>query len=473
MRGPANCSTILTLCRLGRHCGARAGILLSFARCDQAEKQLARGRFVGGRERVERTFRRHPDRLAHAARPRIGAGSHRAAFALIPGLLQRVLQQGQHALVLARLVENALDQIRRIECESQATGRLRDRGFQLVARHRPEQDLPRRQERFYLRVTHERIVEVGADRADHRHRTSARRRQQEVDETTDVDGVLAGLLLVTGARRLGIELLPLVDIEQQPLGPTFRPLQFAEDHVRQELRVTGSKSLRFVADFFLVFGDSLALRTRIEGSRQRAQWVASGRERQHAPELVARLPQGGQQSGIDQGRLSAARPAHHENEWVLADLADQLVDSAAPAEEECRVLLAERIEAAVGTDRFLYGAFGLAADRREQSRQRVRRLGHVRGLGKVDPGQQMEKVERPVGRRSRQHHRDDRERRIAGLPDQRELSLVLLRVAEPRAEQHDHRLGGIHRPFERRDPRQARCELTAVDERDQAVGTQE
>jgi hypothetical protein len=202
-----------TLCRLGRHCGARARILLSFARCDQAEKQLARGRFVGGRERVERPFRRHPDRLAHAARPRIGAGRHRAAFALVPGLLQRVLQQGQHALVLARLVENALDQIRRIECESQAAGRLRDRGLQLVARHRPEQDLPRRQERFYLRVTHERIVEVGADRADHRHRTSARGRQQEIDETTDVDGVLAGLLRVTGARRLGIELLPLVDIE--------------------------------------------------------------------------------------------------------------------------------------------------------------------------------------------------------------------------------------------------------------------
>ena len=62
---------------------------------------------------------------------------------------------------------------------------------------------------------------------------------------------------------------------------------------------------------------------------------------------------------------------------MLADLADQLVDSAAPTVEERGVLLAERIEAAIGTDRFLYDAFGLAADRREKLRQLTRRVGYL------------------------------------------------------------------------------------------------
>ena len=85
----------------------------------------------------------------------------------------------------------------------------------------------------------------------------------------------------------------------------------------------------------------------------------------------------------------------------------------------------------------------------------------------------MEKIERTIGRCSGQDHRHDREGRIAGLADQGEFAFVLLGVAEPRADQHDHRLGGTDRLFQRRNPGQARCKIAAIKERGQALGTQE
>ena len=49
-----------------------------------------------------------------------------------------------------------------------------------------------------------------------------------------------GSLRVTGCRRLRVEFLPLVDIQQQPVRLAFRSIQFFTDHVRQQLGVTGS-----------------------------------------------------------------------------------------------------------------------------------------------------------------------------------------------------------------------------------------
>ena len=74
-------------------------------------------------------------------------------------------------------------------------------------------------------------------------------------------------------------------------------------------------------------------------------------------------------------------------------------------------------------------------------------------MREVDPGEDLEKIERTIGRRFGQDHRHDREGRIAALADKGEFALVLLGVTEPvRSDQHDRRLGGADGLFQRPNP---------------------
>ena len=103
---------------------------------DQPKEQLARGLLILGRKRLKGPLRRDPNSFSHPARSRIGIAGHRVALAQRPGFLEGVLQERQHALVLARLVEDALHQARRIECKSDFLRRLDDGALQLGTRHR-------------------------------------------------------------------------------------------------------------------------------------------------------------------------------------------------------------------------------------------------------------------------------------------------------------------------------------------------
>src|SRR5262249_19722764 len=114
-----------------------------------------------------------------------------------PGFLEGILQKGQHALVLARLVEDALHQARWIECESNSFHRLDDRALQLGTWHRTEEDLSRRQKRSDLLMANQWIGEVGPHGCDDCNGCGSRCIQQQVDEPVDIDCVSGGSLPVT------------------------------------------------------------------------------------------------------------------------------------------------------------------------------------------------------------------------------------------------------------------------------------
>src|SRR5262249_6456956 len=126
----------------------------------------------------------------------------------------------------------------------------------------------------------------------------------------------------------------------------------------KQFGVTRPQLVRLRADFRGILGAALVINLRVEGHGERFNRFASWPQAQYAPKPVARTPQCRYQTGVNQLRFAAARPADHHHEWVLADLAHQLTDRAlriigiATAEEEHRVLFAEGVEAAVRTEGF-------------------------------------------------------------------------------------------------------------------------
>ena len=64
--------------------------------------------------------------------------------------LRAYCRSGQHALVLAGLIEDALHEAQRIEGKSDLSRRIDDGAFQLGTKHLAEKDLPGGQQRFDL-----------------------------------------------------------------------------------------------------------------------------------------------------------------------------------------------------------------------------------------------------------------------------------------------------------------------------------
>ena len=111
----------------------------------------------------------------------------------------------------------------------------------------------------------------------------------------------------------------------------------------------------------------------------------------------------------------------------------------------------------------------LAAQRGAERLEALRLLADALPLAEINPSQ---KLQKPGRRRiaARHQHRDDREGRLAGLADQRELALILLGIAEPmRADQDGDGLGAADRVFERRNPAQARTKRAAVEKGAEAL----
>ena len=145
----------------------------------------------------------------------------------------------------------------------------------------------------------QRIVEVGTHGGDHRNRRRLRRIQQQVDEATDVSGVTGGPIFLKARRGcLGVQFLPLVDIQQQPVRLALTPIQFLTDHAGKQLGVTRPQLIRLRADFRGVFGAALVVSPGVEGHGQRFDAV-------HFPAATVRTFQ-----NLSRARRSAGtRPA--------------------------------------------------------------------------------------------------------------------------------------------------------------------
>ena len=289
--------------------------------------------------------------------------------------------------------------------------------------------------------------------------------------------MLLEALLVLGRGRHGVKLLPLIDIDQQAIRLFRRGVEAAVDDAREHLRVAGA------------IGTPLLLRaTRRSRPGRRCparspKASASARERRlarpqrdHVPHRrPALLAQRGKQPGEDERRLAAARRADDGDEAMRLYARDKFADRVVAAAEERRVLFAERLQAPVGADRRPDGGGGdrLAAQRGAKVGEAVRSA-----QGRLSPllrSTQVRSCKEP-GRRgiaARHQHRDHRERGVAGLPDERELALILLGVADPvLADEDRDGLGAADRLFERRNPPEARAKRAAVEEGAEALRAQ-
>ena len=151
---------------------------------------------------------------------------------------------------------------------------------------------------------------------------------------------------------------------------------------------------------------------------------------------------------------------------MLLNARHELADRAVAATEERRILLAERLQAPVradrGTDR--RAAIWLAAQRSSKGFKALGLLKDARALPEIDPGQ---KLQEPGRRRiaARHQNRDHREFWVSGLPNERELPLILLSIADPvLADENGHSFRAADCLFKRRNPPEARPKRVAVEE---------
>lgn len=76
------------------------------------------------------------------------------------------MQQRKHSLIFPGLIEDGLDEFRRIEFKSDFLRRLDDGLLQISTLHLAEQDLTAWQQRFNLLMSYKGIIEIGTHRAD-------------------------------------------------------------------------------------------------------------------------------------------------------------------------------------------------------------------------------------------------------------------------------------------------------------------
>src|SRR5262249_28010299 len=149
-------------------------------------KQTTRSLLIFGRQFVESSIRSLADGSSHAAGLIVGIAVDGAALAQMPTFLEGVLQERQHPFVLARLVKNALNQVRRLERQADDSRGFNNGALQLSARHRSEHHLLPRQEFSDMLMSNQGIIEVGAHRPDDGYWRSLRGIQQQCDEAIDV-----------------------------------------------------------------------------------------------------------------------------------------------------------------------------------------------------------------------------------------------------------------------------------------------
>ncbi len=272
-----------------------------------------------------------------------------------------------------------------------------------------------------------------------------------------------------------VKFLPLIDVDQKAIGSFRRGVEAVADDAGELVRVAKAIGSGLPFQIAIDRGRAGIVGRAPEGGGERAQGRRARAQRDHIPHRgAALLSQRRKEPGEHQRGLAAARWADDGDETMFPHPRAQFADRVIPAAEKRRVLFAERLQSTVRADRRPHGRSGdcLAAQRSAKGGEIVGLLKDARAFAEVDPGK---KLQEPSRRRIAAGHRDrnHRECGVAGLPDQRELALILLGVAEPmRADQDGAGLGSSDRVLERRHPPQARAKLSAVEEGAEALGAE-
>ena len=320
---------------------------------------------------------------------------------------------------------------------------------QLGRGHRPEADLAVLDGSAQRVVGLDVGVEIGAGAEDQGAGCRGGGVQHEVDEQARVGGVgLVVLGLDLAFLGLGVELFPLVDIEEEAGGAGV-VLQAVADELG-ERHLALAQEVGAGVDQRQLLGAGEVRLGRVEGLDQRVQGLGTGAEVEDLPDRLLAgallLAQRREQAGEDDRRLAAAGAAEDGDDVgrrALADLGDQLVDEALAAEEQAGVLLAERQQAAIGAQASEVAGEAVDGPALRGGEQALQGLGLVEAGAQVDPGVQVQEgAERDVvGLQVRQQDGDDRERARGllgiGLPDEPELDLAMLPAADAGGAEQD------------------------------------
>src|SRR5207342_2738890 len=90
-------------------------------------------------------------------------------------------------------------------------------------------------------------------------------------------------VLVLGRRGHRIQLLPLIDIDQQPIRLLWRSVEAVIDHAGEFVRVTVAIEPSFLFQVSVDLGRTSFLGHTSESSRKRAQWQRAWAERDNVP----------------------------------------------------------------------------------------------------------------------------------------------------------------------------------------------
>ena len=163
--------------------------------------------------------------------------------------------------------------------------------------------------------------------------------------------MLLNAILVLGRRSHCVQLLPLIDIDQQPIRFLWRSVEAVIDHAGKFVRVTVAIEPSFLFQVSVDLGRTGVLGHTSEGGRKRAQWPRAWSERDNFPSSrLALLAQRRQQAREDQRRLAAARRPDDSDKAVYFHLLSKFADCGVPAAEKRRILFPERFKPPIRAD---------------------------------------------------------------------------------------------------------------------------
>jgi hypothetical protein len=300
----------ITLLWIIRDGAARAGIFLPLPGRDEAQEQTPRRLLLHGRQGRVGALCRLLNCSLDATHLCVSLGCEAVFLASLPCLLQRKLKQRQAPFLGANVIQNLINQGRRSEEKPRFGGRRLNCSPQVAGRHWRYVHLLPRQQLTQQGMSNERVVEVRT------HREHGRRprlltgcsRDQQRDEFVDIARMLLTLLRVLCSRRHGIKLLPLIDVDQEPVGLLGRRIEAVVDNTSKFACVALTIGCGFVLKVGVGRGRASFFRHYSEGVAKARSGDAPGRNDTTSQIVVSRC-----------WRSAGSRPAKTSDDLPLPE----------------------------------------------------------------------------------------------------------------------------------------------------------